>query len=308
MSPKSHFLMTLAKVVIAAAWADGEMTHEEVNSLKDLLFRLPSLTASEWATLEIYMDSPVDDAERQRLVADLQEAIASPADKDLALGTLRDLVEADGKVSQTERTVLADIEEAIRSVEVGLLGQLAGLVRGAVQRRSAAVSDLPNREIYLDEFVKNKVYYTARRRLDMGQTEVEIPENVLQELSLAGGLMARVAHVDSEVKETEFDTMVEALQNHWGLDRKAAAFVVEIAVSEVSLNLDYFRLTREFFETTTKQKRVGFVDVLFAVAAADGMVSHSETEEIRLIARQLKLTHKEFINAKLKFPAGQRSN
>jgi tellurite resistance protein len=44
------------------------------------------------------------------------------------------------------------------------------------------------------------------------------------------------------------------------------------------------------------------VDALFAVAAADGGVSNDEIEEIRGISNSLKLTHKEFIDAKLRIP------
>ena len=52
-----QFIMDLAKLVIAAAWADGELTNEEVNALKDLLFMLPDLSGEEWLGLELYMDS-----------------------------------------------------------------------------------------------------------------------------------------------------------------------------------------------------------------------------------------------------------
>jgi len=34
----SNLILNLAKVVIAAAWVDGEIDHEEINNLKDLLF------------------------------------------------------------------------------------------------------------------------------------------------------------------------------------------------------------------------------------------------------------------------------
>ncbi|MGB2911413.1 MAG: TerB family tellurite resistance protein, partial [Anaerolineales bacterium] len=61
-------------------------------------------------------------------------------------------------------------------------------------------------------------------------------------------------------------------------------------------------------ETTTAEQRVRFLDVLFAVADGDGRVSYEETEEIRLIAKMLKLTHRQFIDAKLKIPSEQRSS
>jgi len=52
-----------------------------------------------------------------------------------------------------------------------------------------------------------------------------------------------------------------------------------------------------------EDERVRFMDVLFAVADGDGRVSHEEIEEIRTIANVQKLSHKQFIDAKLKIPA-----
>ena len=57
--PDKNFIMDLAKLLIAAAWADGELRNEEINSLKDLLFTLPEISGREWPNLELYMDSPV---------------------------------------------------------------------------------------------------------------------------------------------------------------------------------------------------------------------------------------------------------
>ena len=57
-------LFPLAKVMIAAAWADGSLSPDEVNSVKYLLLRVRNLTAVQWQTLEIYLDSPVGEAER----------------------------------------------------------------------------------------------------------------------------------------------------------------------------------------------------------------------------------------------------
>ena len=55
----------LAKLMIAVSWADGKIDNSEVNALKELLFSLPELDAKEWAELEIYMDSPVVESERE---------------------------------------------------------------------------------------------------------------------------------------------------------------------------------------------------------------------------------------------------
>jgi hypothetical protein len=42
------------------------------------------------------------------------------------------------------------------------------------------------------------------------------------------------------------------------------------------------------------------------VAAADGVACYDEIEEIRAIAESLKLSHRQFIEAKLKLPRERR--
>jgi uncharacterized tellurite resistance protein B-like protein len=115
-----------------------------------------------------------------------------------------------------------------------------------------------------------------------------------------------VAHVDREVTAEEFDRVVAEIQQHFDLDRRAAGIVAEVAISAVSKDLDYYRLSREFFQATSEEERIHFLDTLFAVASADGKVTHDEMEEIRLVANVLKLTHKQYIEAKLKISREQR--
>ena len=299
--------MTLAKVIIAAAWADDEVSHDEINSLKDLLFRLPHREARDWASLEIYIDSPIEHGERLRLVEELTRAMSSRADKELALKALDDLIHADGEIPDAEQHVADEIRQAIQDANVGVIGGIGKLVKGTIQRRSEAVANAPNREAYLEDFIKNRVYYGVRRRLDESDDQPDLPDSELRKLSLAGGLMARIAHVDREVTEGEIGAMERTLQENWNCSREQAALVAEVAVSAVAEDMDFYRMAREFFTCTTEQERVQFLDVLFAVADGDGLVSTPETEGIRRIALNLKMTHRQFIDAKLKIPRDRRT-
>lgn len=301
---KAETIMAIAKVIIAAAWADGSVTNDEINSLKDLLFRLPDMTARDWAELEIYIETPIDEAERSRLVDELRKAIAKPSDKELALATLDEVIAADGSVTDAEKEMVEEIKDEIENMGVSILGPMARLLRGPVSRRSTASA--PNRELYLEDFMKNKIFYMVSRHGEIGEVDFNIPDATLRKLSLAGGLMARVSYVDREVTEDEFNAIVAALQLNWGISPSEAALVAEVSVSETAKGLDLYRLGRLFFEDTTEDERVRFMEVLFVVAAGDGKVSYEETEDIRLIAKMLKLTHKQFIDAKLKIPREQR--
>jgi uncharacterized tellurite resistance protein B-like protein len=307
-----HLALTLAKVIIAAAWADGKLTSSEINCLKDLLFRFPhdgrgqslELTAQEWAELDIYIHAPVGAAERARLVEQLQNALRRPADKQLAIDALEEIIQADGDVTANERAVLAELKAAINAVDLNIFAQLGRLLTGPMQRRSEAVAH--TREAYLEDFIKNRVYYNVRQRLDMGDAELNIPEEKLRKLSLAGGLMARVARTDREVNRSECDAMIDLLQANWDVSHAEAAFIAEVAASEASIEMDYYRLTREFMAVTTAEERECFLDVLFAVADADDFISADEHAEIRQIAYSLYLTQEQFIQAKLKIPRERR--
>jgi uncharacterized tellurite resistance protein B-like protein len=122
----------------------------------------------------------------------------------------------------------------------------------------------------------------------------------LRKLSSAGGLLARVAHVDKDVKDEEYASIMESIKTEWNLTDRDAGFVTQVAISTFSEDLDFFRLTRCFFEATTGVERELFLDALFAVASADEDISFDETEEIRKIANGLKLSHRQFIDAKMK--------
>lgn len=303
--PDKNLVMTLAKVLIAAAWVDGEITEEEANSAKDLLFYLPQttgmrdmkLTAQEFELLEMYVDTPVDDAERARLVAELQDAVQSSEDKTFVVSMLKQVLEADGPISAEETAVLTEIETAVDEVHTGTFSGLSNLFGGAVKRRSE-VADAPNRELYYDDFIKNRIFYFVEQRLN--GDDFGLDEDALRKYSLAGGLMAKVAQMDRQVTDEEFKAMSAALQDNWDVAQETAVFITEVAAAEITATQDVFRMYREFTTMTTEDERIQFVEALFAVAAADGDVSFDETEEIRTISNGLNLYHHQFIEAKMK--------
>lgn len=305
---RSSLLIALAKVIIAAAWADGEVNNEELNSLKDLLFHLPDITGREWAVLEMYLETPIGAQERERLVLELQEELHTNADKDFATQALDRLIRADGVVTEREKLVAQEIRQAIDDADSGLFGLLGKLIKGPVNRRKETVAAAPNREEYFEDYIKNRVYFGIKLRMDTSEVELPVRDRDLRKLSLAAGLMARVAKVDQETQEGETRQIADLLSHEWELDQEAAEFVTEVALAEISPEMDYYRLTRSFFECTSEEERIQFLDVLFAVADADGFVSSAEIEEIRALSVGFKLPHKTFINAKLKVPREQRAS
>jgi uncharacterized tellurite resistance protein B-like protein len=302
----TNVILSLAKVMVAAAWADGEITNDEINCLKDLLFHMKGMTAQDWAVIDIYIESPVEAAERQRLEAELESLLSSPEERAKAIEALDHMMEMGGGVNPSEQAVLDEIKSSIQTSQSGGMKHWSLFTRSKVNSQSQAVQTAPNREQYLDDFVKNKIYYDVSRQLVHEAIPTQISENELRKLSLAGGLLARVAYVDRQVTAEENKVIMQVLQKHWGISQVEAAVVAEMAASEIGKGLDYYRLTRQFYEATTEDEREDFLDALFAVAAGDRLASFEEIEEIRTIANGFLMSHKQFIDAKLRLSSDQR--
>lgn len=302
MSNNRRQLLSLAKVLISAAWADGEVSIEEQNCLKDIIFHLSDgmpLSAQEWEMLEMYIESPVGAQERQRLVAELQDAIRSAEQREFVLTALQDMSFADGLSGEDEQQVIGEIAQAVQDADVGLLDGLNRLLGRSLRQRSAAVANAPNREIYFNDYLQNKVYYETNRQLREEGRSLDLADEQLRKLGLAGGLMARIAKVDEQVSEDEIETMVNIMTDTWQISRDEAVFVTNVALSSLDVTYDYYRMTREFATSTSLDERRRFMIALFLIAGADQDVSFDETEEIRLIAHGINLSHEDFISAKL---------
>ena len=163
MSKAATLTFKLAKLMIALAWADGKIDHTEVNALKKVLFALPELTAREWAELEIYLDSAVDESERKALLEDVLKVIRNASEKDHVLRTLEDLIAIDGEVTEEEKAVFSELKTAIQSKQSDVLGLFSRLTGGVIGKKKTQNEKVLLREQQLEDFIRNKVLYDVKR-------------------------------------------------------------------------------------------------------------------------------------------------
>ena len=83
--------------------------------------------------------------------------------------------------------------------------------------------------------------------------------------------------------------------------------MAEVAISEISPQMDTLRLMREITAALQPKQVDSFLDLLFAVAAADGFVSNEEMDTIYAISRSFGLAHRRFIDAKMRVPREKRA-
>ena len=202
MADKS-FILELGKLLIAAAWADGTLSTEEVNGLKELLFQLPDISGEEWMELELYMVSPVTEEERQRLLNRVLQRITSQTDKALAQDALRKLVLSESQGADPQIEVVKQLQEDIEQGSTGFLEHLRRPLRRILNLRGQQYSEEHDRESRLEDFIKNTIYFQVTMELrDRGIT-FDLPDSDIRKLCLTAGLMARVAGIDHTISKEE---------------------------------------------------------------------------------------------------------
>jgi uncharacterized tellurite resistance protein B-like protein len=116
-------------------------------------------------------------------------------------------------------------------------------------------------------------------------------------------ILARVAHADSEISEDESRRMEEVVRDLGGLSEAQAVLVVQIAKAQQLLKggTENYLVTREFDRIADREQKERLLHCLFEISAADETISLVEENEVRIIAGELKLEHREFSAIRAKF-------
>lgn len=291
---KNSLEYKLAKLLIAAAWADGNVHTDEINVLKDLIFNLKGITGEDWQLLELYMDSPVSEEETLHLLEDVMEMVTDSSDKLLVSNTLNELIEADGKPSIEELDFIEKVEQALAGKRTNPISMIGGFLKKSLSFKG---KDIPKREKHFHEYVRNTVYYQLHH--DDKHKNFKIDDSYLRKLCLKAGLLARVCSQDGDPDENEINTVKDVLQELGNISREEAGILVETGFNRAARGLDYSHICRSYFEVTEYEERCEFLKILFRAAEASNGSCHEEIETIRDISIHLKIPHSKFVEAKL---------
>ncbi|MCH2207534.1 MAG: TerB family tellurite resistance protein [Lentisphaerales bacterium] len=284
----------LAKLLVAAAWADGDVKVDEINILKDLIFNLPGISGEDWQLLELYMDSPITEVEANQLLAEVMTAIKSASDKLLVHNTLIALIEVDGCPTPEEEEFIAKVEQALAGKRTNPVSMLGSFLKRNIPFKS---QDVPKREQLFHDWVRNTVYYQVHH--DEKHDHFTVDDFTLRKLCLKAGLLAKVIHQDGKPTLKEITEMASCLQEIGKLSEEEALILVEAALNRTARGLDFAHICRSYFEVTEYEERCDFLLLLFRAAASSDGTCHDEIETIRGISIHLKVPKSKFVEAKL---------
>lgn len=110
-------------------------------------------------------------------------------------------------------------------------------------------------------------------------------------------ILSRVARADLQISAEEVQAMEQLVMSKGGLPEEQAVIVVQMAKTQNILfgATENYLVTREFNNIATREEKIALLHCLFAVSSADQSVSSAEDSEIRQIASELKIEHRDFI-------------
>lgn len=117
----------------------------------------------------------------------------------------------------------------------------------------------------------------------------QLPHATARHLAGFAYILARVANADLEIDSDETAEMERITSEVAELSEAEAALVVQIAKSQARLlgETENYVVTREFKSSSSAAQRSRLLECLFAVAAADGTISTTESAEIVTIGGEL---------------------
>ena len=122
-------------------------------------------------------------------------------------------------------------------------------------------------------------------------------------LAAVAGQLTRVAHADEAISDAEATSIARLLKEHAELTSAEARLVVDMVRHqfEVLKGMQPYLLNRAVNQYATQTAKEHLIDSLYAVAAADHLVSNVEELEIRRIAAALLVSHKTLMDIRRRY-------
>ena len=116
-------------------------------------------------------------------------------------------------------------------------------------------------------------------------------------------VLTRVAGADLQIEGSETESMVETLAELTGIAESEARLAIDIAgarMEDLEATHNYL-ITREFGKLSDTAEKIQLLECLYAVAAADGVITGDESNEVASIAQEIGLSRDDAIALRSRF-------
>jgi uncharacterized tellurite resistance protein B-like protein len=272
--------LTFLKVMTTVAWADGEMTHSELNLLKSFVKKF-DLDNNDVKALKPYFEAPVAKSHQDELFKQLIVELSSVEEKQEIIQAMSQM--AEGKKTSAE--------------EITLVEQFTTWLNE---------SSFTARSFGLEKYFKRKVIKKIELKSAEQGREISLSNDDAYLICLLGTLLASVAQVDEVFEENEGKALQQVLKENFSFSQEELEVLFDVIVEQAKHGFDFHEVITETNQIITYNERENLIDCFFAIAAADGKISSSESEQIRKITKAMHIPHQDFKESKIRALEGMK--
>ena len=263
--------LLLGKLLATFAWADNSINEEEQKILDDFVFSQTNLSVLERLSVKLYFEYPITAEEQTLIIEEASGEFKDPSKKELACFWLQKMVCSDFGKEDYQKS--------------GLFVLLMENWKVASEDVYAVDLNQSRREDLIEPFLSNPIYY----RFHWHHKDLinRISDRTLRKVCSEFSLIARVAQADENVHQDEKDVILDILSVNMDLNPRQVAAIFEMALN---LESEFFftqSIVKSYTELTTIVERRTFVELLFEVIIADGIVHPCEKDLLNDIAIHL---------------------
>jgi uncharacterized tellurite resistance protein B-like protein len=126
----------------------------------------------------------------------------------------------------------------------------------------------------------------------------KISEHALQIATAA--LLVEMMRADSEIKNDERNAVTKNLQSSFGLSEEETIAIIKFAEDEIQKATGYYEFTSLINKGLSQKEKVKIIEHLWEIAFSDSLLDKYEEHMVRKIAGLIHVSHKDFIDAKLR--------
>lgn len=291
-NPASYRALNVAvgKVLIAAAWVDGQINQYELECIKSVILRLPDITFEDWRKLKIYLAYPLSKPEQENVIRNFSDKVFSKGHSKHAWSCLLKVLNADGTINIAEKKFANALDSEMSVSSRGALRKLKYfLFKSTIESQPGWQKKLEGREKFIHEFFDNPVYFVFRKALLAESISVVQSKPELQNICLYASIISWFAKLDGKVSACEKEFIVKTLIQNCNLKKDVANCIANVSTSTDLSELELANLCTSFAEESFSEQRKELFRSVSRMVVIDNILTIDELESLRTVALYLKI-------------------
>jgi uncharacterized tellurite resistance protein B-like protein len=117
-------------------------------------------------------------------------------------------------------------------------------------------------------------------------------------------LLLEMGSIDGEFTQSERERIMAILKKDYHLSDEHADALVQASAEELNQSIDYWQFTNLINQNYSMDEKIRIIELVWKIAYTDGKLDKHEDYLVHKLAKLLRLTHKQLIEAKLKIIHG----